>query len=187
MGITSFAEAERYEKDKLTFRAMPTRDYRHSNEPDDLPGVAGRYKAAGPLTLATSTNFHLLTPQEQLLCSQLRILPKPYLAIKQGLLREYAKRGGRLRKRDAKDLFRIDGHKTAKIYEFMEKSGVFRPFQQSAAPPSVNGALAAPPMAITVSQNSVASGPVSQVASSLAQPVPAPSLGDITMRPASQS
>jgi len=187
MGITSFAEAERYEKDKLTLRALPPRDYRHSTEPDDLTGVAGRYKAAGPLTLATSTNFHLLTPQEQLLCSQLRILPKPYLAIKQGILREYAKRGGKLRKRDAKDLFKVDGHKTAKIYELMEKSGVFRPFQQSAAPPSVNGTLTAPPMALTASQNSVASGPASQAALSLAQPAPSPGLGDITMRPTSQS
>ncbi|KAG8900245.1 Transcriptional adapter ada2 [Tulasnella sp. 403] len=82
MGITTFAEADKYEKDKIARQ----------------------------------------------LCSQLRVLPKPYLAIKETLLREYAKKGGRLRKREAKDMFKADTQKTvARIWDFLEKSGIFKP------------------------------------------------------------
>ncbi len=58
-------------------------------QPDDL--------VAAPLNLANSPSLHLLTPAEQTLCAQLRILPKPYLVIKEILVREYARRGGKLR------------------------------------------------------------------------------------------
>lgn len=130
---------------------MPTRDYRHSNEPDDVQFPGTRYRTGGlllsllpqpflsvpfllgPLSLATSSSLHLLTPQEQLLCSQLRLLPRPYLAIKEAIVREYIKKGGKLRKRDAKDMFKIETQKTAKIWEFLEKAGVFKPVAHAAA------------------------------------------------------
>ncbi|GAA6012842.1 hypothetical protein JCM11491_006196 [Sporobolomyces phaffii] len=44
-----------------------------------------------PLTLATASSLHLLTPLEQELCSTLRMLPRPYLFLKQTLLREYVR------------------------------------------------------------------------------------------------
>ncbi|KAH9929573.1 uncharacterized protein BXZ73DRAFT_90420 [Epithele typhae] len=70
-------------------------------------------KMPAPLNLANSPALHLLTPEEQTLCSQLRILPKPYLVIKETLVREYARRGGKLRRREARDLVKIDVNKTS--------------------------------------------------------------------------
>jgi len=186
MGITSLAEAERYEKDKvarLNFRAMPTRDYRHSTEPDDVQFASSRYRT-GPLTLATSSSLHLLTPQEQLLCSQLRILPKPYLAIKEAILREYIKKGGKLRKRDAKDMFKIETQKTAKIWEFLEKAGLFKPVAHAATAAAAAAAAASSVVPVSA-PNGTASAPASQIA---AAPIPSqPQDRDVPMLSASQS
>lgn len=55
-------------------------------------------------------------------------MPKPYLAIKETLVREYARRGGQLRRREARNLVKIDVNKTARIWEFLHQAG----FLQSA-------------------------------------------------------
>lgn len=55
-----------------------------------------------PLNLANSQSLDLLTGEEQALCSQLRVLPKPYLAVKELYLRENALRHGGLRRREAR-------------------------------------------------------------------------------------
>lgn len=83
--------------------------------------------AAAPLNLANAPSLHLLTPAEQMLCSTLRIHPKPYLAIKETLVREYARRGGKLRRREARDLVKIDVNKTSKIWDFLHQAGILRP------------------------------------------------------------
>lgn len=57
---------------------------------------------AAPLNLANAQSLDLLTYDEQGLCSQLRILPKPYLAIKELYLRENERRRGGLKRRDAR-------------------------------------------------------------------------------------
>lgn len=62
-----------------------------------------------------------------MLCSTLRIHPKPYLAIKETLVREYARRGGKLRRREARDLVKIDVNKTSKIWDFLHQAGILRP------------------------------------------------------------
>lgn len=67
--------------------------------------------------------MHLLTPAEQTLCSQLRILPKPYLVIKETLVREYARRGGKLRRREARDLVKVDVNKTSRVWDFLVQAG----------------------------------------------------------------
>jgi transcriptional adapter 2-alpha len=67
--------------------------------------------------------LHLLTPAEQTLCSQLRILPKPYLVIKETLVREYARRGGKLRRREARDLVKVDVNKTSRVWDFLVQAG----------------------------------------------------------------
>jgi transcriptional adapter 2-alpha len=82
--------------------------------------------AAPPLNLANSPSLHLLTPAEQTLCSQLRILPKPYLVIKETLVREYARRGGKLRRREARDLVKIDVNKTSRIWDFLVQAGFLK-------------------------------------------------------------
>ena len=81
---------------------------------------------AAPLNLANSPALHLLTPEEQTLCSQLRILPKPYLVIKETLVREYARRGGKLRRREARDLVKIDVNKTSRVWDFLVQAGFLK-------------------------------------------------------------
>ena len=81
---------------------------------------------AAPLNLANSPSLHLLTPEEQTLCSQLRILPKPYLVIKETLIREYARRGGKLRRREARDLVKIDVNKTSRVWDFLVQAGFLK-------------------------------------------------------------
>jgi transcriptional adapter 2-alpha len=83
-------------------------------------------KPPAPLNLANSPHLHLLTPAEQALCSSLRILPKPYLVIKETLVREYARRGGKLRRREARDLVKIDVNKTSRIWDFLVQAGFLR-------------------------------------------------------------
>lgn len=82
------------------------------------------YCSAAPLNLANSPLLHLLTPEEQTLCSQLRILPKPYLVVKETLVREYARRGGKLRRREARELVKIDVNKTARVWDFLVQAGI---------------------------------------------------------------
>lgn len=91
------------------------------------------YHSAAPLNLANSPSLHLLTPAEQTLCSQLRILPKPYLVIKETLVREYARRGGKLRRREARDLVKIDVNKTSRVWDFLVQSGYLKITTEPAA------------------------------------------------------
>jgi len=98
-------------------------------------GPPGR-KMPAPLNLANSPSLHLLTPEEQTLCSQLRILPKPYLVIKETLVREYARRGGKLRRREARDLVKIDVNKTSRVWDFLVQAGFLK--VGAAEPPPAN-------------------------------------------------
>ncbi|KAG5363315.1 Transcriptional adapter 2 [Yarrowia sp. B02] len=79
-----------------------------------------RKPVANPLDISHAPDVELLSPEEQVLCSQLRILPKPYLAIKETLFRELLRTGGVLKKRTARELVKIDVNKTARIYEFFQ-------------------------------------------------------------------
>ncbi|KII92702.1 hypothetical protein PLICRDRAFT_27727 [Plicaturopsis crispa FD-325 SS-3] len=109
---------------------------RRSHDRELTPKLAGTPNAAGaslpvrktpaPLNLANSPSLHLLTPAEQTLCSQLRILPKPYLVIKETLVREYARRGGKLRRREARDLVKIDVNKTSRVWDFLVQAGFLK-------------------------------------------------------------
>ncbi|KAK9464382.1 hypothetical protein V1512DRAFT_293384 [Lipomyces arxii] len=79
-----------------------------------------RKPAANPLDISHAADLDLLSPAEQALCSQIRILPKPYLVIKETLFRELLRTGGILKKRTARELIKIDVNKTARIYEFFQ-------------------------------------------------------------------
>ncbi len=59
------------------------------------------------LTNENATDLHLLTREELELCSVLRILPKPYLVMKEGLIREAMKTGGGLKRRLAKEVCKV--------------------------------------------------------------------------------
>ncbi|KAI0081988.1 hypothetical protein K474DRAFT_1021973 [Panus rudis PR-1116 ss-1] len=112
-------------------------DGRKSNEREATPKVGGPSagpsgsgpvgrRMPAPLNLANSPSLHLLSPEEQTLCSTLRILPKPYLVVKETLVREYSRRGGKLRRREARDLVKIDVNKTSRIWDFLVQSGALK-------------------------------------------------------------
>ncbi|KAJ7715942.1 hypothetical protein DFH07DRAFT_862497 [Mycena maculata] len=118
-----------------------------------------------PLNLANSPSLHLLTPLEQTLCSELRILPKPYLVVKETLVREYARRGGKLRRREARDLVKIDVNKTSRVWDFLAQAGFLQINAELALPSSASTASGGPvPMSATPSQDPSTGGmtPVSQ-------------------------
>jgi SWIRM domain len=98
------------------------------NLPANHPNINPKQprKPANPLNITNAADFHLLSPAEQTLCSQLRILPKSYLVIKETLFRELLRTGGTLRKRQARELIKIDVNKTARIFEFFQQQGWLR-------------------------------------------------------------
>ncbi|KAJ1921426.1 Transcriptional adapter ada2 [Mycoemilia scoparia] len=141
-GITTFADGEKYEieraqrisrirtgtikesagiLDKLHKMAIKKTTHEPVLEPPASSKAQGR-KPAAPLDIQNADGVHLLNPGEQQLCSTLRILPRPYLVIKETILKEYAKRGS-LRRRQARDLVNIDVNKTGRIYDFFVESG----------------------------------------------------------------
>ncbi|KTW26199.1 hypothetical protein T552_03091 [Pneumocystis carinii B80] len=73
--------------------------------------------------ISTASGLHLLTLAEQTLCNQLHILPKPYLVIKDIIFRKLIKTGGQLKKRQARELIKIDISKTSRIVDFMISQG----------------------------------------------------------------
>ncbi|CAI2172925.1 164_t:CDS:10 [Funneliformis geosporum] len=83
-------------------------------------------KIPAALDLNDAEGVHLLSEAERKLCENLRILPKSYLVIKETILKEWARSGGTLRRRQARDLIRIDVNKTARIYDFFIEMGWIR-------------------------------------------------------------
>ncbi|KAI9322766.1 hypothetical protein BX666DRAFT_1898207 [Dichotomocladium elegans] len=94
--------------------------------------AAGGRKPANPLDISEADGVHLLTEQEQILCSTLRILPRPYMVIKDTILKEYAKQGY-LKRRQARGLIKIDVNKTSRIYDFFIESGWIKAFKEPSA------------------------------------------------------
>lgn len=68
-----------------------------------------------------------MTPDEQSLCSQLRLLPRAYLAIKATIIREYQRRGGELSRKQARDLLKCDVYKAARVYDLLVIMGLLKP------------------------------------------------------------
>ncbi|ORX33626.1 hypothetical protein BD324DRAFT_653928 [Kockovaella imperatae] len=95
-----------------------------SREPTPrIPLIASR-KPATPLNLANSASLDLLSTEEQSLCSSLRVLPKPYLTIKEMYIRENERRKGQLRRRDARKMMKIDVNKSGRIFDFLVSAGM---------------------------------------------------------------
>lgn len=66
---------------------------------------------------------HLLLPEELELCEKTRIHPKPYLAIKENILREAIKTNGTLEKRQVRELAKVEAQKGARIFDFFIAHG----------------------------------------------------------------
>ncbi|GAB1319435.1 Transcriptional adapter ada2 [Madurella fahalii] len=86
--------------------------------PPAIPGVQ-------PLHLSqdNAPDLHLLTPEEAKLCETLRLQPKPYLMIKEQILKEAVKGNGSLKKKQAKEICRLDSQKGGRIFDFMVNAG----------------------------------------------------------------
>ena len=78
-----------------------------------------------PLHLSsdTSPDLQLLLPEEKELCSKLHVQPKAYLAIKDAVFREAMKSEGKLKKKQVRELSRIDTTKGGRVFEFLVESG----------------------------------------------------------------
>lgn len=83
-----------------------------------IPGIQ-------PLLLSqdNAPDLHLLTPEEAKLCETLRLQPKPYLMIKEQILKEAVKSNGSLKKKQAKEICRLDTQKGGRIFDFMVNAG----------------------------------------------------------------
>ncbi|KAK6460523.1 hypothetical protein DFJ63DRAFT_337284 [Scheffersomyces coipomensis] len=92
----------------------------NSPQPEYKPKLGN---ARAPLDISHAVDFDLLSNEEKQLCATLRILPKPYLAIKNQLMKEAVKNNGVLKKKDARQALKIDVNKASKIYEFFVQMG----------------------------------------------------------------
>jgi transcriptional adapter 2-alpha len=70
-----------------------------------------------------ATDLHLLTPEEVELCEKTRINPKPYLVIKEAILKEALKGNGTLKKKQVKEICRVEPQKGGRIFDFFVNSG----------------------------------------------------------------
>lgn len=140
-GITSQEDGLRFEKDKLIRQSHYQRmgngaglaarsssgltslaNRKNTPQPEYRPKISTSNSRA-PLDISHATDFELLSPGEKTLCLTLRILPQPYLAIKNQLMKEAIKNNGMLKKKDARQFLKIDVNKASKIYEFFVQMG----------------------------------------------------------------
>ncbi|KAI8646024.1 hypothetical protein BD408DRAFT_480272 [Parasitella parasitica] len=109
---------------------------------------SGGRKPANPLNIRDADGVHLLTEEEQLLCSTLRIMPRPYLVIKDTILKEYA-RLGYMKRRQCRSLIKIDVNKTSRIYDFFVESGWIKAFKDPATAAAATAAAAQIPATLS--------------------------------------
>ncbi|CAI5756401.1 unnamed protein product [Candida verbasci] len=117
-GITTIEDGNKFEKDKLIKSAHYQRMGNINRNTPINKDIKKRI-----LDITHSTDYELLSNEEKQLCSTLRILPKPYLAIKNQLIKEALKNNGILKKKDARHVLKIDVNKASKIYEFFVTNG----------------------------------------------------------------
>ncbi len=86
-----------------------------------LPTVPG----FSPLSLSadTSPDLQLLLPEERELCSKLNVQPKAYLAIKDAIFREAMKTDGKLKKKQVREISKIDTTRGGRVFEFLLEVG----------------------------------------------------------------
>lgn len=87
-------------------------------QPKQLPNTV-------PLKFGKSAaaDLHLLNPEEREICRVLRIMPKPYLVLKDTLLRAALNNNGILKKKAAKELLPIDPNRSSQLFDYFVHSG----------------------------------------------------------------
>jgi transcriptional adapter 2-alpha len=78
-----------------------------------------------PLDLSKEavSDAHLLTPEELELCEKARLHPKPYLVMKEAILKEAVKGNGQLKKKQVREICRVEPQKGGRIFDFFVASG----------------------------------------------------------------
>ncbi|TAQ83427.1 hypothetical protein B7494_g8247 [Chlorociboria aeruginascens] len=77
-----------------------------------------------PLSFSPETpDLHLLTEEERELCEKTRIHPKPYLVIKEAVIKEAIKGNGQMKRKLAKEICRVDTGRGGRIFEFFVACG----------------------------------------------------------------
>lgn len=71
----------------------------------------------------SKADLQLLTPEEVDICSTLRIMPKPFLALKETIIRAALLNGGALKKKSVRELCKIDANKSGQLFEYMVHNG----------------------------------------------------------------
>lgn len=91
----------------------------------DNGNANGAYAANGITSSISTTaaDLQLLTPEERHVCSVLHIKPKPYIAIKEAILREALKQGGVLKRKAVKEICKLDGQKGIRLFDFFVSCG----------------------------------------------------------------
>lgn len=96
-----------------------------------VPAASRQKFAVQPLQNTTPLNFdhesvedlHLLTEEERDVCCVLRIYPKPYIVLKETVLREAIKQGGTMKKKVMRELCKIDTTKASRLFDFWVHCG----------------------------------------------------------------
>ncbi|KAI0165583.1 hypothetical protein GGR57DRAFT_448008 [Xylariaceae sp. FL1272] len=96
-----------------------------SSTPSRQKFISQPISGVQPLALSedNAPDHHLLTPEEMELCKVSRIQPKPYLMIKEQVLKEALKGNGSLKKKQVKEICRLDSQKGGRIFDFFINSG----------------------------------------------------------------
>jgi len=86
-----------------------------------IPPLSG----ISPISLAQENvqDIHLLTQEEIELCEKTRLHPKPYLVIKETVMKEALKVNGQLKKRQVRELAKIETQKGGRIFDFFIAHG----------------------------------------------------------------
>jgi transcriptional adapter 2-alpha len=71
----------------------------------------------------SKADLQLLNTEEVEICSTLRIMPKPYLALKETIIRAALNNGGALKKKTAREICKIDTNKSSQLFEYFVHSG----------------------------------------------------------------
>lgn len=75
------------------------------------------------MTNENAPDLQLILPEERDLCTKLRIQPKAYLMIKDAIFREASLHDGKLKKKNVREISKIDTTKGGRVFEFMVDAG----------------------------------------------------------------
>ncbi|KAH7324640.1 transcriptional adaptor-like protein [Stachybotrys elegans] len=110
-----------------------TNGHVHTNGTSEVNGHAPAKQKQMPVPISGVTplqlsednapDLHLLTPEEAKLCEVVRLQPKPYLMIKEQIFKEALKTNGTLKRKQAREICRLDSQKGGRIFDFFINSG----------------------------------------------------------------